>query len=334
MKVLFCYRVQPFVQEYYLRKLPEDFELIFPQKSDEQTLISLITDVDAVVASKVSEKELLAAKKLKHIQVPWTGSETLDFNLLKEFPHITVSNSHSNALVIAEHAVALLIASAKRIIRSDRMMRKGDWSSRYDEENSFYLNQKSLGILGLGSIGKIVAKMMKSAFEMKILAIKRFPERTDSETLCDYIGGQNKKDLEYVLKNSDYILISLPLTEETKDLIGEEELNLMKPTAILINIARGPIINEKALYETLKHKKIAAAGLDAWYNYPKNRKNPVNVFQNYPFRELDNVILSPHRAFKVHQRADIVTAKDVIDNLVLISKGEKPKNQLNMDLGY
>jgi len=334
MKVLFCYRVQPSVQEYYQDKMPEDFELIFPQKIDEQTLISLITDVDAVVAHKVSEKELLAAKKLKHIQVPWTGSETLDFNLLKEFPHITVSNSHSNALVIAEHAVALLIASAKRIVRSDRMMREGNWSSRYDEENSFYLYQKSLGILGYGTIGKKVAKMMKSAFEMKILAIKRFPERTDPDDLYDYIGGQNKEDLEYVLKNSDYILISLPLTEETKDLLGEDELNLMKPTAILVNIARGPIINEKALFETLKHKKIAAAGLDAWYNYPKNRKNPINVFQNYPFRELDNVILSPHRAFKVHQRAEMVTANDVIDNLFLISKGEKPKNQLNMDLGY
>jgi len=334
LKVLFCYRVQPIVQDYFQSKLPKDFELLFPSKIDEQTLISLITDVDVIIAYKVSEKELLAAKKLKHIQVPWTGTETLDFDLLKKFPNITVSNSHSNALVIAEHTVALLMASAKRIVRSDRMMRKGNWSSRYDEENSSYLYQKSLGILGYGAIGKKVAKMMKSAFEMKILAIKRSPERTDPDALYDYIGGQNKKDLEYVLKNSDYVLVSLPLTEETKDMIGEDELNLMKPTAILINIARGSIINEKALYESLKHKKIAVAGLDAWYNYPKDKKNPVNVFQNYPFRELDNVILSPHRAFKVHQRAEIVTAKDVINNLLLVSKGEKPKNQLNMDLGY
>lgn len=334
MKVLFCYRIQPIVKEYFQSQLPEDFELIFPQKNDEQTLIRLITDVDVIVAYKVSEKELLAAKNLKHIQVPWTGTETLDFDLLKKFPKITVSNSHSNALVIAEHTVALLLASAKRIVRSDRMMREGNWSSRYDEENSSYLYQKSLGILGYGAIGKIVAKMVKTAFDMKILAIRRFPEKTDPDGLYDYIGGQRKKDLEYVLKNSDYVLVSLPLTEETKDMIGENELNLMKPTAILINIARGSIINEKALYEFLKNKKIAVAGLDAWYNYPKDKKNPVNVFQNYPFRELDNVILSPHRAFKVHQRAEIVTAKDVIENLFLISKGEKPKNQLKMDLGY
>jgi lactate dehydrogenase-like 2-hydroxyacid dehydrogenase len=334
MKALFCYRIPSLVQDYFKKNLPPAIELICPQRIDENTLIDLSSDVDVLISYKISNEVLKAAKKLKHIQVPWTGSESLDFDVLKNYPHITVSNSHSNALVIAEHAVALLVAAAKRLIISDQKMRKGDWSARYDAINSHWLSEKSLGVIGYGAIGKIVARMMKSAFNMKILAIKRFPEKIDPDAVYDYLGGQDLKDREYVFKNSDFFLVTLPLTEETKDLIGEKEISSMKPNAIIVNISRGSVINEKALYEALRDKKIAAAGLDVWYNYPKDRKNPVNVFQNYPFRELDNVILSPHRAFRVHQRGDIVSADDVIDNLILLSKGKEPKNQLNMELGY
>ncbi len=346
MKVLLCYRIPSLVQDYYKKNLPPTIELIFPPKIDqkgeispyssidENILIELSSDVDVLIGYKISSNLLKAAKNLKHIQVPWTGSESLDFDLLKNYPNVTVSNSHSNALIIAEHAVALLVAAAKRLIYSDQKMREGDWSSRYDNINSQWLSEKSLGIIGFGAIGKIVARMMKSAFNMKILAIKRFPEKIDPDAVYDFLGGQDLKDKEFVLKNSDFFLVASPLTEETKDLIGEKEISLMKPNAIIVNISRGPVINERALYEALKDQKIAGAGVDVWYNYPKDRKNPIDVFQNFPFRELDNVILSPHRAFRVHQRGDLVSAGDVIDNLILVSKGKEPKNQLNKELGY
>ena len=113
------------------------------------------------------------AKKLRHIQVPWTGSELLDFDLLKEYSNITVSNSHSNSLAIAEHAVSLLLAAAKRIPYRDSFMRKGDWSPRYNDVNSYWITGKTLGIIGYGAIGKKIGNILKKGFNMKIFAIKQ-----------------------------------------------------------------------------------------------------------------------------------------------------------------
>ena len=112
----------------------------------------------------------------------------------------------------------------------------------------------------------------------------------------------------------------------------------MKENTVIVNIARGPIIEEKALYENLKSKRILA-GIDVWYNYPENwldfskKSEKKKLYQNYPFKELDNIILSPHAAFKVEDIGQ-KTAEDIIENLNRISKGEKPKNLLKLDSGY
>ena len=114
------------------------------------------------------------------------------------------------------------------------------------------------------------------------------------------------------MKESDFILISLPLTKTTSGLIGKDQIDLMKPTGILVNISRGAIIDEESLYNALTSKSILGASIDTWYVYPKDRNNPTNVFQNFPFHELDNVILSPHRAFKVRDR-EITHTEDIIE---------------------
>ncbi|MFX0184989.1 MAG: 2-hydroxyacid dehydrogenase [Candidatus Hodarchaeota archaeon] len=331
MKVLFTLRVAPELRKYYQESLPVNIELIFPPELEEETILKLAPDADIAVGYKFSPTFLKSAKNLKHIQVPWTGSETLDFGLLKKYPDITVSNSHSNSLAIAEHAIALLIAAAKRIPYCDSNMRKGDWGPRYDKTNGYWLSEKTLGVIGYGAIGKKVARILKNGFQMKVLAIKRNPEKKDQYKNCDFLGGP--EDLHHVLKESDFILVSLPITRETEGLIGEEELSLMKETAILVNISRGSIIDESSLFLSLKEKKIAAAGLDVWYNYPKDRSNPTNVFQNQPFEELDNIVMTPHSAFKIAER-ELIFTKDIIENILLVSKGKNPKNQLNLDLGY
>jgi lactate dehydrogenase-like 2-hydroxyacid dehydrogenase len=107
----------------------------------------------------------------------------------------------------------------------------------------------------------------------------------------------------------------------------------MKESVVICNISRGSIINEQDLFEHLKENKHAIAALDVWYNYPHDRKNPTNVFQNHPFEELDNVVMSPHSAFKVHKR-EAAFAKDIITNISLVMRNEDPINQLNLDLGY
>ncbi|MFX1505715.1 MAG: 2-hydroxyacid dehydrogenase [Promethearchaeota archaeon] len=331
MKVLYGLRVSPELKNLYRNELPDEIDLIFPEEINEETLLSLAPDVEVLVAYKLSSKFMEKATKLKHIQVPWTGSETLDFELLRKYSHITVSNSHSNSLAIAEHAVSLLLSAAKRISYRDSRMRKGDWSPRYNDVNSYWITGKTLGIIGYGAIGQKVGRILKNGFNMKVFAVKRDPSKINKEVQLDFLGGP--KDLSHLLSESDFILISLPKTSETEGIIGRSELQLMKKSVVICNISRGIVINQQDLFEHLKENKHVIAALDVWYNYPQDRKNPTDVFQNYPFEELDNVVMSPHSAFKVHDR-EAAFAEDIITNISLVMRNEDPINQLNLELGY
>lgn len=337
MKVLFGLRVDSMLwgfdfKKFYREKLPENIDPIFPADLSEETLIKLAPQVDILVTYKVSERFLLKAKRLKHIQVPWTGIETLDLNLLKHYPHVTVSNSHANSLAIAEHAVALLLAAAKRITYRDSHMRNGNWAPRYESRmNSFWITGKTLGVIGYGAIGKNVARILKNGFDMKIFAIKRNLTKIEKDNTCDFLGGPD--DLSSVLQESDFIIVALPMTRETKGLIGKNQLSLLKESAVIGNISRGSIIDEQALFEHLKENENVTAALDVWYNYPKSRKDSTNVYQNYPFEELDNVVMSPHSAFKVVEREKFFS-KDVITNILLVSEGKNPISQIDLELGY
>jgi phosphoglycerate dehydrogenase-like enzyme len=162
------------------------------------------------------------------------------------------------------------------------------------------------------------------------MAIKRNnPEVHSDETL--FSGTLDS--LDHVLKNSDYILIALPLTHETKGLISEKQLNLLKENAVLVNVGRGKVIDEESLYKFLNKKKMGGVGLDVWYNYPKDSKKPKDTYQNYPFEELPFLVMSPHSAFKIENR-EIPFTKDIIENLIAVYKGKQPENQIYLDRGY
>lgn len=329
MKVLFQYQglITDQYKEFYRNKLPESIELVFPDDRDTSRLLEHAPDTDIFVGYAVTEEFLTKATKLRHLQIPWTGFNSLDAKLLNTRPEITVSNSHSNSLAIAEHAVALLFAAAKLLPHRDSTMRTGDWSTRGNETNSMWITGKKLGIIGYGAIGKKVAKMLKYGFNMEILAIKRTPGEKDE--LCDFIGGI--QDLEYVIRESDFLLIAVPQTDETNGLIGEQEISWMKDNMVLVNIARGEIVDEESLYLALKEKRIGAAGIDVWYNYPKPGETIIK--QNYPFEELDNIAMTPHSAFKVRDRVEIF-AQDILQNIKLVYEGKAPINQVYLDLGY
>ncbi|MHA2338787.1 MAG: 2-hydroxyacid dehydrogenase [Candidatus Hodarchaeales archaeon] len=337
MQVLFGVKFSSRLISLYREQLPDKIKILVPDDFSEEKLLELAPEIDIYINYEITQAFLEKATNLKHIQVPWTGSEKLDFDLLKEYPQITVSNSHSNSPVIAEHAVALLLAAAKRITYRDSRMRAGDWTPRYEPKNySSMLSGKNLGVIGFGAIGQKVARILKTAFGMKIYAIRRKIRNDEVEKLCDYLGVFD--DLKIVLKECDYFIISLPLTNATKGIIGRNEFQLMKKDAVIVNISRGHIIDEQALYEALKEEKVIAA-IDTWYNYPENwvdfskAQRNQKVHQNYPFEELDNIILSPHSAFKIEDIGN-ETSKDIIENILLISQGKNPKNQINLVDGY
>ena len=162
MKVLFGtkFSAQSYILDYYKKFSSPDINFIIPDSYDEKILIELAADVDVLIKDSVSIVLLEHAKNLKHIQIPWTGSDRMNFELLKEYPNITISNSHSNSLIIAEHAVALLLAVAKQISYRDTHMRKGDWIPRSEPKlESLLLTGKTAGIIGYGAIGQKTPRM-------------------------------------------------------------------------------------------------------------------------------------------------------------------------------
>lgn len=329
MNVVFQYQglVTEAYKTFFRENTPEDIQLIFIEERGDEPLLALAEEADVLVGYKLSKEFMEKAINLRHIQIPWTGFNNFGAEHLHGRDHITVSNSHSNSLAIAEHAVALLFAASKLLPHRDSEMRKGDWTTRYTETNSFWVTGKKLGIIGYGAIGKQVAGMLKVGFSMKVLAIKRNPGEKDENV--DFIGGMN--DLKRVLKDADFILIALPLTSETEGLIKSKHFEMMKSNAVIINIARGPIIDEESLYKALKEGKIGAAGIDTWYNYPKGDQRIVE--QNFPFHELKNIVMTPHSAFKIRDREEIF-ALDILTNIRLVHENKDPINQVDLKLGY
>jgi len=327
VKAVFQY--QGLISENYkqiLRENISEMEFVFLEKSGDDMLIKEIGDADILVGYSISAEIMEAAKKLRHIQIPWTGFNRLGKEFLKD-RNVTVSNSHANSLAIAEHALALLTSAAKLITQRDHGMRVNDWSTRYEGVDSVWLTGKTTAIIGYGSIGKKVARMMKAAFNNRIIAVKR--TKAEPDGIAEFIGGM--EDLERIIPEADFILVATPLTEETKNLVNETHFKLMKKTAVLVNIARGEVVNEEALYLALKDKQIHSAGIDTWYNYPRGEVRIVG--QNYPFFLLENIVMTPHSAFKILEREEVFLS-DIITNLKRVANGEEPINQVNLELGY
>jgi len=218
------------------------------------------------------------------IQLLSAGYDHLQFDM---FPNkcLIAANQGAYATPMAEHAVAMILSLAKKLRLYHNRMAEG----KFEQMKSFTRQIKgaTLGIIGFGSIGKQVAKLMRG-FDVKIVALNTSGKAAED---VDFIGRLN--DLDYLLIHSDFVVISIPLSDETEGLIGKRELELMKNDAILINVARGPIIKEKDLYEHLKSHPNFSAGIDTWWIEPFK----FGQFKiNYPFFELPNLLGSPHNS--------------------------------------
>jgi len=233
---------------------------------------------------ELKDIEINVLQNLQFVQLLSAGYDHLNFNYFSK-ETIIASNQGAYAKPMAEHALAMILALAKKLTKYHNLLSKGV----FDQLNSVtrYIHGSNLGIIGYGSIGKETAKLMQP-FDVNVYAINT-SGKTDDDVA--FIG--KLQDLDIVLKNSDILLISIPLNKETQALIGKRELELMKSDAILINVARGDIIIEKDLYEHLRTHPEFSAGIDAWWVEPfKYGKFEIH----YPFFELNNFIGSPHNS--------------------------------------
>jgi phosphoglycerate dehydrogenase-like enzyme len=290
-------------------------------------------DYHVLVAVQPDREHLIASPNLHTLIIPLGGVPHQTCKLMHEFPQISVHNLHHSAGPVAEMAVTLLLAAAKCIVPNDRALRSNDWSPRYRPNPWTLLEGKKALVLGYGAIGRRVAGMCRG-LGMGVMATRRSTETLSSDCPDDvYPSGE----LHNLLPRANALIICLPLTDETEGLIGKHELALLPKGATLVNVSRGPVVDEEALFQALQGGSLYAAGLDVWYNLPDSVSSRVNTPPStYPFHELDNVVLSPHIAGGVLGAEDVemrsVTAMAQLINAA--ARGETLPSRVDVRRGY
>ena len=260
------------------------FECFEITNFEENNLKIQLADVDAILlrTSNLNSNTLSNCKKLKIIARHGVGYDNVDLNYLNKNKIALGITGTSNAVSVAEHVLTSFLYLTKNIHLSDRLTREGNFKNKSSLPNFFELYKKNVLILGFGRIGKEVAKRCKG-FDANVYVYDPFVENKDIKNYaCIPINKEEG------IRLADYITVHLPLNAKTKNFISNKEFSSMKNTCIVVNSARGGIVNERALIEALKKKNVLAAGIDVFEKEPPD--------QNNPLFELSNVLLSPHNA--------------------------------------
>jgi phosphoglycerate dehydrogenase-like enzyme len=260
---------------------------------DRDRLRRSLEHADALVADELDPSDTVGASHLRLVQLLSAGYDGFDLEALP--PGCTFCNVHLHETAISEWVLMAMLALTRRLLIYDHDLREGEWnwpawSSGVPDRD---LSGKTLGIIGLGNIGSCVAEKAR-ALGMVTVAVTRSPSHEQAARLGLSWQGDMER-LPDLLGESDFVLLALPLSEDTRDLIGERELRLLGPTGYLLNVSRGLTVNEAALFEALTAGTIAGAAIDVWYQYPSQvgeRTLPASL----PFWQLDNVIMTPHSA--------------------------------------
>jgi len=287
-----------------------DYEIIRNESGkpyEESELINIIKDIDGIIVGldKITSNVLKNAKKLKVITKYGVGMDNIDIEEAEKLGIKITFTPGANKESVADLAFSLMLCLSRNVIKLDNIVRSNKWEKIVGYE----VYGKTLGIVGTGSIGKSVAKRA-TGFDMKILAYDKYPDYDFADKI-----GMKYVDKKTLLEESDFITLHIPLSDETYHFIDEEEFNIMKNTAYIINTSRGGIINENALYNALKNKKIAGAALDAFEEEP-----PLNS----KLFELDNVILSPHCGASTKEATDRMGIM-AVEGLISVLEGMEPK---------
>jgi len=275
---------------------------------DEHELLSSLRDADAVIVRAKAELHgdlLRQCPQLKCVAKAGVGLDNIDVDAAAQLGIKVISASGLNANAVAEHTLALVLAAWRRIVSNDRAVRNGQWGE-VREPQLIEAAGSTLGIVGFGSIGRRVAEMGR-AFRMHVLACDVGPI---SAPVGQFGTEIRLVRFEEVLIKSDVVSLHVPLTEATYHLVGAQELGAMKPTAILVNTSRGPVVDQAALVAALRSRSLRGACLDVFEHEPPAAGDPL--------LDLDNVVLSPHTAALTQQTFRAVAlfvAKEVVATL-------------------
>ncbi|HEY0791157.1 MAG TPA: hydroxyacid dehydrogenase [Chthoniobacterales bacterium] len=272
--------------------------------SGEDELAERVTDADAILVglTRITPKIIESARRLKVVSRRGVGYDNVDLEALRrrQIPLAVVGTA--NAASVAEHTLFFILALAKQVIAYDHAVRAGNWQFR-DSMAAVDVLDKTLFLVGFGRVGRAVAERAV-AFGMKVLVYDPLVKpAAGARAPVDFVST-----LHAGLTACDFLSVHAPLTPETRDLVGSEELAIMKPTAFVVSTARGGVVNESALADALANGRIRGAGLDVFTQEP--------LPAGHPFTKLDNVLLSPHTAALTREcadRMDVVAAQNCLD---------------------
>lgn len=281
-----------------------------------------------LVSGRPSTDFLDASPHIEAILIPFAGLPTVTRDRMADYPDISIHNVHYNAPPTAEMALTLLMATARRLIPSDRDFRKHDWTPRYQPYPSVVLRGKRALILGYGAIGQYLADILR-AMDMTVTGIRRRYHDAEAEIYPP-------EKLPDLLPKADVLIVAVPGTPDTEGMIGKRELSLLPEGAIVINIGRASVIDQYALYDALQNEHLHGAASDVWYHYPPDKESqtytpPADV----PFHDLDNMVMSPHRAGGGRNlEIEIMRMDAIADALnIWLETGTLP-HRVSLALGY
>jgi len=313
MKVLVA---DPISEEAIVLMRNAGLEVDFRPDISYEDLLSSIQEYDALIVrsrTKVTREVIERGKRLKIIGRAGVGVDNIDVQAAAERGIIVVNAPGGNTVSAAEHTIGLLLAVARKIPQADRSVKEGRWERK--KFMGVELRGKTVGIIGLGRVGYEVARRLR-AFEVNILAYDPYVSEERARSV-----GAKLVSLEDVLKRSDIITIHVPKTKETENMISYREFEMMKDGVIIVNTARGGIVNEKALYEAIVRGKVAGAALDVYEKEPPDPDNPL--------LKLENVVTTPHIGASTKE-AQISVGMIIAEEMINFSRGFPVRNAVNL----
>jgi len=291
-----------------------------PDTMSEDEFRSLATDAAVIIGGNIPGDVWPETPNLALFQIPWAGyNHTGPERIPKDVP---VCNCFEHESSIAEYTLLAMLEWEIRLSRMHTIMKNKGWNGRITGLTGDFHGEvagKTLGLVGYGHIAQAIAKRAR-AFDMNIMAVRRNPDKNSPD--LDWTGAAS--DLPHLLQISDYVVLACDLNAETKNLFNSQAFAQMKSDAVLINVARGGIVEEEALYQALHNKTIGGAVIDTWYNYNAKGQDEVKPF-NLPFEELDNIIMSGHESGWTLQQVER-RWKFIAENIERIERGDSPQN--------
>jgi D-3-phosphoglycerate dehydrogenase len=290
--------------------------LSLPTGANEEALMRVAPEADALITRgniRVTRDIMKASPRLRAVSVHGIGCDHVDLTAARELGKVVLNTPDALTITVAEMTIALMLSMTRRITAADKAMRTGGWERKYSDLIGVELMGKTVGLVGMGRIGAATARRLK-AFDVKLI----YWNRTRHVDLEDEIGLE-WAELPDLIARSDIVSLHVPGTPETRHLIGAAQIAAMKRGAMIVNMARGAVIDEAALIEALRSGHISAAALDVYEQEPIKPDNPLLT--------MDNVTITPHLgacALEAMQRMATQVAEGVLDVL----EGREPKNKV------